>query len=123
MHSSKLVDPDEWLYRRSYLPEMKFLNPDGTATSRVFKLRPKDQGELSVDVSSLTTPLASVKDPGKFFLFEIFNRTVLEIGLLTFHAPLVDGSNDAHAVIVGMDSDDEIIPGLLARKSRKVFFH
>jgi hypothetical protein len=106
MHTSIPVDSDKWLYRRSHLPETKYLNPDGTATSRVFKLRPKDQGELSVNIASLTTLEASVMDPIKYFLFEILNKSVLEVGLFTFHAPLEDGSNDAHAVIVGMDINE-----------------
>jgi hypothetical protein len=50
MQERKHVAEDEWLFRRSWLPEKKFLNPDGSATSRVFKLKEKDKGELSVDV-------------------------------------------------------------------------
>ena len=42
--------------------ERKYMNPDGTATSRVFKLRDKDNGQLSVDVKSLTTSEQAVGD-------------------------------------------------------------
>jgi hypothetical protein len=73
MNNERLsVDSTEWLYRRSYSsPEKNYLNPDGSATSRVFKLREKDHGELSVDVKSLTTPANSIGDASKFILFEI----------------------------------------------------
>lgn len=117
------VESTEWLYRRSWLPEKRYMNPDGTATSRVFKLRESDNGELSVDVKSMTTPQACVKDDSKFFLFELPNQAVLDINsptLSTLHDPLEDGSNDAHAVIVGMTMEDDITPGLLARASRRV---
>ena len=41
------VDRQEWLFRRGRAtPEKNYMNPDGTATSRVFKLREKDNGEL-----------------------------------------------------------------------------
>jgi len=100
------------------------MSPDGTATSRVFKLRAnKNETELSVDVRSMTTAEKSVGDKSKFFLFELPNKVVLEItetNLLTYHDPLEGGTNDAHAVIVGMSSEDDITPGLLARSSRKV---
>ncbi len=123
MEVRKLVSEDEWLYRRCYLPEKKFMNPDGTATSRVFKLREKDNGELSVDVKSMTTPEKSVGDKSKFFLFEIQNKVVLqigELGLSTYHDPISDGSNNAHAVIIGISLEDDITPGLLAKASKKV---
>ena len=55
------VSVEEWLYRRGYnSPVHKFMNPDGTATSRVFKLRQNDEGKLSVDIKSLTTPQAAI---------------------------------------------------------------
>lgn len=121
----KAVHINEWFYRRGYSsPVHKYMNPDGTATSRVFKLREKDLGELSVDVCSLTSPEKSVGDPMKYFLFEISNKSVLnlpQIKLQTFYDPLPNNLNDAHAVIVGMTIEDEITPGLLARASKKVF--
>lgn len=124
MKQRKPVDPEEWLYRRGHsTPEKKYMNPDGSATSRVFKLRPIDEGELSVDVKSMTTPQNSVNDSSKYFLFELPNQAVLDITtaeLTTFHDPLKDGSNDAHAVIVGMTMEDDITPGLLAKASRRV---
>lgn len=124
MIERKSVSKEEWLYRRSWLPEKKYLNPDGTATSRVFKLRAsKDETELSVDVKSMTTPEKSVGDKDRFFLFELPNTAVLEITepqLTTYHDPLKDGTNDAHALISGMTAEDDITPGLLARASKKV---
>lgn len=116
------VDKEEWLYRRGFSsPERKYMNPDGTATSRVFKLRQKDNGELSVDVVSLTTIKKSIADPLKYFLFKLANKIVVEADLQTFHHPLDDGSNEAHAVIVGMEMNDEIMPGYLARNSARVY--
>jgi len=113
MEERKIVSENEWLYRRYYLPEKRFMNPDGTATSRVFKLREKDKGELSVDVKSMTTAEKSVEDKSKFFLFELPNKAVIEVRnpqLLTYHDAIEDGTNDAHAVIVGMSINDDINP-------------
>ena len=122
MANRKLVSKDEWLYRRGFCkPEKNYMNPDGTATSRVFKLREKDNGELSVDVKSMTTAEISIGDVTKHFLFEISNKAVEKIELKTYHAGLDDGTNDAHAVIVGMSLEDEISPGLLARQSKRVY--
>ncbi len=100
------------------------MNPDGTATSRVFKLRASiNETELSVDVKSMTSTEKAVKDKTKYFLFEIPNKAVIKITepkLTTYLDPLPDGSNDAHAAIVGMTLEDDITPGLLARASKKV---
>lgn len=119
------VAPEEWLFRRGYAtPEKNYLNPDGSATSRVYKLREKDNGELSVDIKSMTTPLQAVSDASRFMLFEIANNDVLEVGLSTYHDPLtpdVNGvDNPAHAVIIGLSMNDDVLPGILARKSRRV---
>lgn len=127
MNKRVLVASSEWLYRRGYsTPEKKYMNPDGTATSRVFSLREKDNGELSVDVKSLISPESSVGDSSKYFLFELPNIEVENIGLSTFHDPTTDPSsgieNHAHAVIIGLDINDDILPGLLARKSKRVYF-
>jgi len=122
MTERKLVDASEWLYRRSFNdPQKKFMNPDGTATSRVFKLREKDNGELSVDVKSLTNPEIAITDSSNFFLFELENKIVIEQGLQTFHHPLENGTNNAHAVITGISNDDDVTPAVLAKKSRRVY--
>lgn len=120
------VDSSDWLFRRSWAkPDKNYLNPDGTATSRVFKLREKDNGELSVDVKSLTTPERAIGDPAQFMLFELRVQTVVEIGLVVLHDPETQEEhgrqNSAHAVIIGMSMDDEISPGALARNSQRVF--
>ncbi len=121
------VDPLEWLYRRTHsTPEKNYLNPDGTATSRAFKLREKDLGELSVDVKGLTKPEIAVNDASKFILFEIANQVVLDMSLATYHDPCtleIHGfENLSHAVILGMSTNDDITPGLLARKAKRVSF-
>lgn len=83
------VPLDEWLYRRGYNnPAHKFMNPDGSATSRIFKLRPKDEGKLSVDVKSLTTPEVAIGSPEKYFLFELSAKNVANLGLETWYDPL-----------------------------------
>ncbi len=120
MKKGDLIPSEEWLYRRGY-PEKRYCNPDGTPTSRVFKLREKDEGKLSVDLKSKTNPERAIGDPGKFFLFELKNETVKETGLETVYDPLEDGSNDAHSLIVGMSLEDETAPGYLARNSKRVF--
>lgn len=113
------VNAVERFYRRGYsTPEKKYMNPDGTATSRVFKLRDKDNGQLSVDVKSLTTPQQAVGDPTKYMLFELSNADVLSLGLVSYYDPLPN--NAAHAYIWGMTLDDDILPGLLARTSKRV---
>lgn len=94
------------------------MNPDGSVSSRAFKLREKDQGELSVDVKSMTSPEIAIRDRTKFALVELINREVLELGLQTYYDPV--DSNHAHAVIIGMTMDDEIMPGSLARRARVV---
>lgn len=119
----KRVSSDEELFRRSY-PSKKYVNPDGTATSRVFKPRPKDGGLLSVDVASLTTSEVSVFDINKYGLYQISVNAVELVGLHADHDPMTlehDGvHNPAHALIVSIDDNDEIIPGLLARSSRRI---
>ena len=113
-----VISEETLLLRRYYTPFSKYMNPDGTPTSRVFKPREKDQGKLSVDLKNYTTYEKSVLDPSKFFMCEVSNKVVLEIGLETIHDPLEDGTNDAHALILTFELDDEIKPGLLARKAR-----
>jgi hypothetical protein len=120
-----LVDVSEWLYRRCYSTPLKnYLNPDGTATSRAFKLREKDNRELSVDVKRMTTPEVSIGDSSKFILFEIANQEVMNLDLSTFYDPCYEAThgfdNLSHAVIVGIEMNDEIMAGLLARKAQRV---
>lgn len=114
------VSSEEWLFRRGHSnPEHKYMNPDGSAHSRVFKLRAKDIGELSVDVKSMTTPEVAVVDSSCYMLFEVANIDVIDMGLVTEHDPLP--VNSSHAVILGMTEEDEVLPGLLARKARRVY--
>lgn len=113
------------LLRRAFgPPDKRFLNPDGSATSRVFKLRDKDNGELSVNVKEMTTIEGTINDPQKFVLFEISVIAVETLGLSAHHDPLNEKdhgfSNPAHAYIWGLDINDDVKPGLLARASRRV---
>ncbi|MEP0711640.1 hypothetical protein [Algoriphagus sp.] len=121
MNKGDKIPIEEFLYRRGFsTPEKKYCNPDGSATSRVFKLREKDEGMLSVDLKSRTTAERAISDPGKFMLFELKNESVEEVALETVYDPLDDGSNNAHALIIGMQMDDDIAPGHLARNSKRV---
>ena|SRR5215213_7189846 len=115
------VNIAERFYRRGYsTPERKYMNPDGTATSRVFKLREKDNGKLSVDVQSLTTPEKAIGDISKYVIFDLPNEAVLALGLESYHDELPD--NPAHAIILGMTMEDDIMPGKLARASKRIYF-
>jgi hypothetical protein len=117
MNKQKVGD-SEYLYRRSFNdPLKKYCNPDGTATSRVFKLRPKDENQLSVNVKSLTTIAQSVQDTSKYILFEISHLSVQQCGVNAYSDP--DQGNLAHAFIWGdnFDLDNDVIPGLLARRA------
>lgn len=116
------VASDEDLYRSIYrTPWHKYVDPDGRPTSRNFKLRPKDEGKLSVDAASLTTPEQAVRDLAKFALASVANNDVEAIGLSTYYDPCTvkkhGFDNLAHAYIWGMDEDDDILPALLAQKS------
>jgi hypothetical protein len=121
-----------YLYRRAYNSPLKnFMNPDGSATSRVFKLRPKDEGKLSVDVKELTNADNAVGDPAKFLLFELSVAALETVAveanapLAAIHDPLTlenhGTDNPAHALIIGMSENDDIVPGLLAMASKKVY--
>lgn len=116
------VSEEENLYRSIYRsPWHKYVDPDGRPTSRNFKLRSKDEGKLSVDVASLTTPEQSVRDLSKFALASLANAGVKAIGLETFHDPCTvtkhGFDNPAHAYIWGMDEEDDIKPALLAQEA------
>jgi hypothetical protein len=114
------IGNSEWLFRRGYAtPVKKYMNPDGTPTSRVFKLRPSDNGELSVDVKSLTSPEISIRDKNSYMLFEIIIEEVRSLLLDAEHDPIE--TNPAHAVIIGMNDDDDITPLELAKRSRRVY--
>lgn len=121
------VSEDKNLLRRAFgPPDKRFLNPDGSATSRVFKLR-KNEGELSVDVKEMVIPEKSVIDQHKFVLFEISVVSVEALGLWVTHDPLTlkdhGIENQAHALIFGLEESDETKPGLLARSSKRIFFN
>lgn len=121
MNKGDKISIEEFLFRRGFsTPEKKYCNPDGSATSRVFKLREKDAGMLSVDLKSKTTAERAITDPTRFMLFELKNESVEEVDLETVYDPLDDGSNNAHALIVGMQMEDDIAPGYLARNSKRV---
>jgi hypothetical protein len=119
-HEDKLVPASEFLWRRTYFdPIHKYFNPNGSPTSRAFKLREKDNGQLSVDVKSLSTPEKSIGDASKFMLLELPAQAVYDLELYTCYDPLP--TNPAHAFIGGMDLEDDLQPKLLAEKAYKIF--
>lgn len=120
------VNLDELFYRRYYISKS---NPNGNAvSSRVFKVRNKDNGKLSVDAVSLTTYEKSVVDEQKFSLFEIANEDVVQIkndqgvALQSIHDPLLDSipDNPAHCLIFHIEEDDDVTPKLLSLKAKPV---
>jgi hypothetical protein len=122
MNRGDVIDSQELLYRRGFnSPEKKYLNPDGTATSRVFKLREKDEGRLSVDLASLTTPAIAVFDSNSYNLFQINNTTVEEIELITIYDADFAAQKNSHCLIIGMQLGDDIKPAYLAKKSTKIY--
>lgn len=122
MNRGDVINSEELLYRRGYnSPEKKYLNPDGTATSRVFKLREKDAGGLSVDLASLTTPEAAVLDPNLYNLFQVSNGVVEAIELQTMYDANFAAQKNSHCIIVGMQMDDETKPAYLAKNSTKIY--
>ena len=119
-HDDQLVPANEFLWQRTYFdPPHKYFNPNGSPTSRAFKLREKDDGQLSVDVKSLSTPEKSLGDSAKFVLLEISAQAVYDLDLVAAYDPLP--ANPAHAFIGGMELEDELKPKLLAEKAYKIF--
>lgn len=47
---------------------------------------------------------------------------VITLQLNTYQDPDETTGNNSHAVIIGMEINDDVKPGLLARKSRRVKF-
>ena len=116
------ISTDEDLYRRGYnSPQKKCLNPDGSTTSRVCKLRPKDEGKLSVDLVKLTTKETAILDATKYNLFLINNSVVESIELFTVYAPLDEPDVVSHCLILGLDPEDDTKPAFLAKKAVKVY--
>ena len=119
-NSEGLVDASEFLWRRTYFdPIHKYFNPNGSPTSRAFKLREKDEGQLSVDVKSLSTLEKSMGDASKFILLELPAQAVYDIDLYAAYDPLPN--NPAHAYIGGMELEDDLKPKLLAENAYKIF--
>jgi hypothetical protein len=119
-NNDELVAASEFLWRRTYFdPIHKYFNPNGSPTSRAFKLREKDNGQLSVEVKSLSSPEKSVGDANKFMLLELSAQAVYDLDLFAQYDPLPE--NPAHAYIGGMELEDDLKPKLLAEKAYKIF--
>ncbi len=119
----EIDDVNAVFYRRIYRSDKKYLDKTGRPTSRAFSPRPKDDGQLSVDLSSLSTPQDSCGDVVRFTLFSILGKTVKSTDLKIIYNPISfiqDGkekTNIAHSIIIGFEKDDESKPGILARSS------
>ncbi len=120
MKKGDRVDKNENLLRRVYRSDKRYIDKrTGRPTSRAFAPRPKDNGKLSVEIERLTTRKKAILDPTRFVLFEFLAEIVYTLGLNCIYDPIED-TNPAHALITGFREDDESIPGILARKAKKV---
>lgn len=122
MNRGDKISKESVLYRRGYnSPEKKYLNPDGSATSRVFKLRIKDNGGLSVDLASFTTKEKAIINSSNFNLFELKNKIVESADLITVYDANFTNDNNSHCLIIGMDIEDDTKPAYLAKHSKKIY--
>lgn len=113
------VGKDEYLLRRIYRSDKRYIDKKtGRPTSRAFVPRPKDEGKLSVDLERLTTLEKAVNDPYKYILFRLISNLIFQLGLNCIYDPVE--YNNAHAIIIGFDKEDESVPGILARKSERI---
>jgi hypothetical protein len=122
----------EMLYRRYFAKKPRQLVDGLLPHSRIFKARDKDEGKLSMDVKSLTTPEASVGNSVEWALFELSNEHVLQIpdmqgtNLQSIHDPLPNAEsaieNPAHCLVFHVDPDDDITPKMLAKIASRVQF-
>lgn len=73
----------------------------------------------------MTTAEQSIGDSSRFVLFEISVAAIESLSLEALHDPLtqeeVGYDNPAHALIIGMDEDSDILPGLLAKASKRIY--
>jgi hypothetical protein len=121
------IQSEEFLLRRVYFTDKKYVKPDGSLSSRAFAPRPKDDGKLSVDIESLIVSWdTSIRDPTKFRLYKIQALLPYSIGLSCIYDPLTIKShnedNPAHAYISGFDKEDESKPKILAINALKVAY-
>ena len=118
MQQGDQISADEILVRRIYRHDKRYIDKKtGRPTSRAFVPRPKDNGKLSVDIKRLTSFYCAIDDQTKYLLFSILSKLVYDLGLSCIYKPLE--GNLAHALIVGFDPEDESVPGILARASKK----
>ncbi len=118
MQQGDQISADETLLRRVYRSDKRYIDKrTGRPTSRAFAPRPKDKGKLSVDIKRLTNFYSAIHDQDRFLLFSILSKLVFDLKLLCIYEPIED--NLAHALIVGFDPEDESVPGILARASKK----
>ena len=121
MNKGDVIPDEEILLRRVFARDKKYIDLIGKPTSRAFTPRPKDDGKLSVDIKSLTTYAAAIRDEQRFALFTIHVAFAKSLGLNCIYDPLTlitDGiDNIAHSLVIGIPTEDESISGLLARNS------
>lgn len=125
MNKGDKLNSEEILLRRVYRKDKRYINPQtGRPVSRAFSPSPKDSGKLSVNIERLTTYEKSVVDSIKFTLFKFPASLAFELGLDCIYDPIEtpEEYNPAHSLIIGIDSEDESIPGILARKAVEVVY-
>ena len=119
------VSDQEFLLRRVFFKDKRYIRPDFTLSSRAFSPRPKDEGKLSVDIESLITSLENaILDVSRFRLYRIPVALPHSIGLTCTYDPLLKPTdiedNPAHSLISGFTEDDESMPRILARSATRV---
>jgi len=107
----EILDED-WLYRRLHPACIK---QNGTVSSVAFKTNNFPDGQASVDLAKLTTPIESVNRYGKGQrkLGQLQADGPRALGLDVVHDPLED--NHAHSLIRGVNS-----PALCKKLARLV---
>jgi hypothetical protein len=122
MKSGERLEDAEWLLRRGFSPDKKYISKDFHINSRAFAPREKDEGKLSVDIERLTTHEHAIQDAARFRLCRIQAKVPHSIGLLGTYDPIAatseaENGNPAHALISGFDAFDDSLPAILAKNA------
>ena len=121
MNKGDPLNEHEWLLRRGYFPDKKYIRKDFTISDTVFQPNIRDELKLSVDIERFTTYERTILDPKKFRICKIQAQDAYQLGLECIYDPLQRGENthenNAHALICGFEKDDLVLPGLLARRA------
>jgi hypothetical protein len=125
MQKGDKISDSEYLLRRAFYKDKRYVHADGTLSPRAFAPRPKDEGKLSVDIESLVSDWDfAINDITKFRLYKIEAALPHSLGLTCNYDPLTiaaDGlENPAHGLIIDFPEEDESLPGILSKNAVKV---